>query len=276
MKRLLFYTILFLASQTHTHETGNAEALQPNITAEQRWQEYEARRLRHHSFGEKLSEFFYEWKESFKHSFLIDILFCKNNRIETPLCKEVLEKFDRDLSNVTVLHKPMPGPACAIFNTIILDHNKMSKFTSEEQAFILGHELVHLKNKDWVQRILFNLAIDLGGLFLLGKITPKEFTLITWIFAQLYLLIPAKLFLSRFQEKRCDITSAKTLGLAHAGASAFEKMRKKFVLQEEAPMNPNGIWHNIQTFFGLYLSHPELHDRGEYLLELAKEQELTA
>ena len=251
MKKIILCAMLFLATYAHAHESRDEGALEPNITREQRWQEYEKRRVKIIPSGVKIAEFFYEWKESFKHSFWIDVLFCKSNRIETPLCEEVLKKFERNLSNITVLHKPMHKEACSLLNTIIIDHDKMSKFTAEEQAFLLGHEVARIKSWHLLTRILYILAIELGSAYLIGELIKNEPAAgVLWILAQASLLIPTIHFLSRLQEKRYDTLSAKTLGLARAGISALEKKRKELILRQEAPMNPNGIWYNMINFFG--------------------------
>jgi Zn-dependent protease with chaperone function len=81
-------------------------------------------------------------------------------------------------------------------------------------------------------------------------------------------------YLSRYQEKRSDLESANTLKLASAGASACEKIRKKWICKQESTFNPSNILYKISDTFGIYHSHPELHDRSEYLLKLAEEQAL--
>lgn len=276
MKKLIFSFMLLLTMHSANYTKGDDQALAPRITREQKWEQYEKNRLAHTSPWEKIKEFCYEWKESIKHIFLLDILFFKNNRITTDQAQEILKKFGRNLNNVTILDKPMAGPACTIFNTIIIDHKKMSKLTKEEQAFILGHEIVHLKKKDWLTRLLFALFLEQVKEYGLNKVlnNPKPIEyFIFWLILEAYVCVPLSLKLSRYQEKRCDLEAAKTLGLARAGASAFEKIRKKWISQQEVPLNPNGIWHNLQTWFGIKLSHPELHDRTEYLLELAEKQE---
>lgn len=275
MKKTSVFALTMLSTFSLMQCTSDAQALEPNITAEQRWNNYEARRLKKNNIIEKVSEYFYEWGEAFKYAFLLDILFFKNNKVETEFCEDILKQFELDLSQVTVLDKPMHGsPACTIFNTIIIDHARMSKYTKEEQAFVLGHELCHLKNKDWLTRLALSIFLNSGCVYLLKKIltSPDSSVLTPWLIINLYIISPIIMTLSRYQEKRCDIQSAKTLGLAKAGASFFEKLRKKIISRQEAPLNPNGLWYMLGTFFGLDVSHPELHERVAYLNALAQEQ----
>lgn len=232
-----------------------------------------------------IGEHIAELLEDIKYSPLLDILFFKNNKIETPFAQDILNKFDLNLDQVTILHKPLHGtPAATIFNTILVDHHQMAKLTPDEQAFILGHEIVHLKNKDWLTLPVAIIASEVlmhiilyyatNAINLDDQDVSAAIHLCSWLPVELYCRIPLMMYLSRYQEKRCDIESAKTLKLAAAGASAFEKIRKKWICKQESTFNPSNIIRKILNAFGLYDSYPPLHDRSEYLLKLAKEQAL--
>ncbi len=276
MKKLLF--ILTVATVLHTF-ADDAEALKPNITAEQKWQEHEVNRLKTKTQFEDIKEYFNDWIKAIKHSFLLDVFYFKNNKVETAFAQEVLEKFDLDLDKVTIVHKPLWGtPAATIGNTIIIDHHKMAKFTTEEQAFILGHEIIHLKNNDVRTRLMASITLEaLIHIFLkYFEISSEHQTnnkysyWIKWFLLKLFFKNPIMGTISRYQEKRCDIESAKTLSLGLAGASAFEKMRKEWICSQEVPLNPSNFLYQ-QTIFDSH-SHPPLHERSKYLQEFADQQ----
>lgn len=256
---------------------GDAEALKPNITDEQKWQEHEVNRLKTKTKFEDIKEYFNDWIKAIKHNFLFDVLYFKNNKVETAFAQEVLEKFDLDLDKVTIVHKPWGITAATIGNTIMIDHHEMAKFTTEEQAFILGHEIIHLKHKDYLTRIMtfiiLEALIHIPLTYFAESSEHQTNYRIKWFLLELLFKSPIMNAISRYQEKRCDIESAKTLSLGSSGASTFEKMRKKRICEQEVPLNPsNFLYQYQQTIFN---SHPPLHERSKYLQELAGQQEIN-
>jgi hypothetical protein len=249
MKKLTLSIMLFLTMHGIS-ATGDTKALEPNITAEQRWQQYEENRLLDKSQWESIKEFFHENYQDIKQLMLLDILFFKINKIETELAKEVLQKFGRSLDDVTILHKDLRGSyprlSFTIFNTIVIDQSKIAKYTKEEQAFLLAHELSHLKNKHWLYKTI--LAVSL-------------ITLLSPTFG-----IPCYNYCSRSMDFSADKEAAYILDFANEGITALEKMRRKIISKANFMINPNGIQTTLLNWFSIIFGrHPTFEQRIEML-----------
>ncbi|MEX0849147.1 MAG: M48 family metalloprotease [Candidatus Dependentiae bacterium] len=249
MKKLILSAILLLTMHGIS-AMGDAKALEPNITAEQRWQQYEDNRLLDKSQWESIKEFFYENYQDIKQLMLLDILFFKINRIETEFAQEILQKFGRSLDNVTILHKDLrssyPRQSFTIFNTIVIDQSKIAKYTKEEQAFLLGHEISHLKNKHWIYKIILAALLT---------------TLLGPPFG-----IPCYNYCSRNMDLSADKEAAYLLNSANEGISALEKMRRKVISKANFMMNPNGIQKTLLNWFSIIFGrHPTFEQRIEML-----------
>ncbi len=143
---------------------GNADVLKPNITKQEKWEQYEQNHSQEKTAWERTKELFSELLTDIKYFMPFDILLFKNNKIETEFVESLLKKHDLSLDDVTILHKDLRGfplqPGFTIFNAVVLDQYEMAKFTQEEQAFILAHELAHLKQRHWAYKVALMCAFE--------------------------------------------------------------------------------------------------------------------
>ncbi len=242
---------------------GDATALTPNITKQEKWEQYEQNRLQEKTAWERTKELFSELLADIKHYMPFDILLFKNNKIETEFVESLLKKYNLSLNDVTILHKDLRGfpmqPGFTIFNTVILDQYEMAKFTQEEQAFLLAHEIAHLKQRHWAYKLALMCALFALGKEINGHSISKN-KLQNIVISLLG--VPLFCYISRQFEFYADKKAAYTLGSADGGISAFEKMRHKNACRSDKAVNPNGILHSLLSYFNMMFGqHPSLEQR---------------
>ncbi len=260
---MILCVMSFLSLYNASCAQGDTASLMPNITKQEKWEQYEQNRLQEKTAWGRTKELWSELLTNIKYLMPFDILLFKNNKIETEFAESLLKKYDLSLDDVTILHKDLSGfpmqPGFTIFNTVVLDQYKMAKFTQEEQAFILAHELAHLQQKHWAYKFALICVLSAMGKELNGYSISKN--KLHNIVVSL-LGVPLFCYISRQFEFYADKKAAYTLGSADGGISAFEKMRHKNACRSDKAVNPNGILHSLLSYFNMMFGqHPSLEQR---------------
>lgn len=275
MKKILFCFMSFVSLSQLGYAQGNALVLAANISKEDRWAAYDESRSQDRSVWEQCKLFWHEFCEGLKYSMPLDILFFKNNKIETEFAQEILAKYDLTLDDVSILHKDLRAfpfsPGFTVFNTIILDQHEMAKHTKEEQAFLLAHEIAHLKKRHWVYKFICALTLAALGRNANGTFTMRSNQSPLSILYATFVGVPLYCYMSRQFELEADRDAAAALDSAQAGISTFEKMLYKKISRADFAYGPHGFSRKLLSFFSmLYGQHPTLEERIEALQQYAE------
>ncbi len=263
MKKTILCVASLLSLYNVSFAQGDAECLIPNTTKQEKWEQYEQNRLQERTAWGRTKELLSELFADIKYLMPFDILLFKNNKIETEFAESLLKKYNLSLDDVTILHKDLRGfpmqPGFTIFNTVVLDQYEMAKFTQDEQAFMLAHEIAHLKQKHWAYKLALVCALFAMGKEFNGHSIGKN--KLQNIVVSL-LGVPLFCYISRRFELHADKEAAYALGSADGGISAFEKMRHKNTWRSDKTPNPNGIFHSLLSYFNMMFGqHPSLEQR---------------
>ncbi len=153
--------------------------------------------------------------------------------------------------------------AFATANTLFIDEEWFNSLSSQEQRALIGHEAVHIKNKDVLRGPLATFASSLvavTGINICSKRISNKYACLgtqSGLFGLAFLTVKA---FQRYQEKQADCQSIKQLH-CHKGAIALNKRLLGGAVQPE----PDSYLSKFTTWVAQQLSsHPSLQERISY------------
>ncbi len=150
----------------------------------------------------------------------------------------------------------------------------------EEQRFVLGHELIHIREQHTRYALLFYLLAVFAILlfvycmrkYIMAKIrrhmpaSAVKWTAIAtfWLMVNGLSLVPFLLLFAYYRriEKDADLISVEILQSSDGGLKLLHRWEREFSI---ARHNPYGGW---------IADHPSVHERREYLSEIKKRNEI--
>lgn len=145
--------------------------------------------------------------------------------------------------------------AIVLGNHVFISETFLHKLTPEEQRFLIGHELIHLRDKHVITLLILR-GIALG-LSAFGVYTSRRsgYSWAKTAALALGLVTATNIgcsYISRYNEKQADCLSVQMLHTAHDGISFLQKMQ---AISKEASV----------LYTMMYGTHPLLSQRIEYL-----------
>jgi len=214
--------------------------------------------------------------------------------------QRMAEKIGLDPAHIVIVQSNQlsPGAFTSFKNKwMLLNPDFLKSLPKDQLRFLIGHELVHLKNNDTKKRLLNLFAVPLVthcGLILLHKLNKKCINVIEKYFnlkdnkiltcskkvshflaysaiPRLVLIPFIILQLEKLNEIIADITSATEFNCAQGGVDFFRDQEKYGTLSLDPLMK------KIRAIILKFIDeHPSHEERIAYLSEIAKEQQVAA
>lgn len=188
--------------------------------------------------------------------------------------------------------------ASSLGNILIISEEWFHSLNDEEQRMLIGHELIHIKQRHDVKSIATSVIV-LTLLNLLYTVQPIKYfdkhynisltialKVHTPLFQYIYkerlldLITPLLLYLlrayARHNEREADIIAASSLHCASGGVSLFSQIRNEITDGEQQSVSNfrlKRIFYALQKLGKrLFSSHPSLDERIAYLQKIARLQ----
>lgn len=198
---------------------------------------------------------------------LIDVVHCVMTRYGMKKCDASVMTWEDPLSS---------APFFTLGSTVFLEKTALQQLADEEAAFVVAHELAHVKHKGSSKLLVANSALAAAE-FSLGCLTEKKLggkipylaqhpimarvtNSVLWIPLSIPGLL-ALLAMSRTDEKQADLDAAKALNSAQGGISFF----KRFIQRKPLPF--------IFRIASYGNTHPSSETRIAYLEQWERDNE---
>ncbi|HJZ23591.1 MAG TPA: M48 family metallopeptidase [Candidatus Babeliales bacterium] len=162
---------------------------------------------------------------------------------------------------------------------LFVSEHFFDKLDFHEQRFLIGHELMHIKQCCAYRHFSlfcglasFNLVFLISTI-ILGQQKNKKLALLsgTINLVGLMILQPLVRAHARMLEKEADLYSAKILGEVQGGISFLEKFS---TLTKDHPLQ--GQYDYSSWFKRIFASHPSFPERQKYLKNIVNRQEFQS